>query len=83
MHHSVQEKLWEIIFYLSKKLNVQVFATTHSEDCIRGFEEALNGNKDKLDGKLIRLDLKKGVIRPVEFNSEELKIVSDGNIEIR
>jgi len=83
LHHSVQEKLWEIIFYLSKKLNVQVFATTHSEDCIRGFEEALNGNKDKLDGKLIRLDLKKGVIRPVEFNSEELKIVSDGNIEIR
>ena len=83
LHHSVQEKLWEIIFYLSKKLNVQVFATTHSEDCIRGFEEALNGNKDKLDGKLIRLDLKKGIIKPVEFNAEELKIVSEGNIEIR
>ncbi len=83
LHHSVQEKLWEIIFYLSKKLNVQVFATTHSEDCIRGFEEVLNENKDKLDGKLIRLDLKKGVIKPVEFNAEELKIVSDGDIEIR
>src|SRR6218665_2590257 len=29
LHHTVQEKLWEIVFRLSKELNVQVFATTH------------------------------------------------------
>ena len=32
LHYSVQEKLWEIIFELSERLNIQVFVTTHSND---------------------------------------------------
>jgi AAA15 family ATPase/GTPase len=38
LHYTVQENLWRIIFHLSKELNIQVFATTHSEDCIKGFQ---------------------------------------------
>lgn len=40
LHWKVQPKLWEMIFNLAKKLNVQVFATTHSEDCVKGFYSA-------------------------------------------
>ncbi|WP_204102977.1 MULTISPECIES: ATP-binding protein [Spirulina sp. CCY15215] len=39
LHYSVQSKLWDLIFQLSEKLNVQVVATTHSKDCINAFEE--------------------------------------------
>lgn len=39
LHWSVQSKLWEMIFKLSERLNVQVFATTHSRDCIKSFGE--------------------------------------------
>ena len=83
LHHSVQEKLWKIIFTLAEKLNVQVFATTHSEDCISGFEQVLNkeGNADK--GKLIRLENIKGHIKQVEFDANELKIANENDIEIR
>lgn len=83
LHHSVQSKLWEIIFNLAKKLNVQVFATTHSNDCIYAFEESLNDKNNTLTGKLIRLDNKKGVIKEVEFDAESLKVVTDSQIEIR
>ena len=83
LHHSVQSKLWEIIFNLAKKLNVQVFATTHSNDCIYAFEESLNDKDNTLTGKLIRLDNKKGMIKEVEFDAESLKIVTDSQIEIR
>ncbi len=83
LHYSVQEKLWEIIFSLAEKLNVQVFATTHSEDCIEGFEQILNSPKNSLEGKLIRLDNKNGTIKQVEFSAKELKIASDNNIETR
>jgi AAA15 family ATPase/GTPase len=83
LHHSVQERLWKIIFELSEKLNVQIFATTHSEDCIFGFENILNSPKNKLDGKLIRLDNDNGTIKQVEFNAKELKIANDQNIETR
>ena len=83
LHYSVQEKLWTIIFELSRKLNVQIFVTTHSEDCIKGFGKVLNNTNSLSDGKLIRLDNKNGIIKQVEFDANELKIANKQNIEIR
>lgn len=83
LHHTVQEQLWNVIFNLAQKLNVQIFVTTHSEDCISGFENILNSPNNSLDGKLIRLDNESGTIKQVEFNANELKIANDQNIETR
>lgn len=83
LHHSVQEKLWEIIFNLSQKLKIQVFITTHSEDCIAGFENILNSSNNSLEGKLIRLDNENGIIKQVEFDAKELRIATNNDIEIR
>lgn len=83
LHHTVQEQLWNIIFQLSQKLNVQVFVTTHSEDCIRSFEDVLNGPHNPITGKLIRLDNIDGVIKQVEFNAKELEIATNQDIETR
>ena len=83
LHHTVQEQLWNVIFNLAQKLNVQIFVTTHSEDCISGFENILNSPNNSLDGKLIRLDNDNGTIKQIEFNANELKIANDQNIETR
>jgi AAA15 family ATPase/GTPase len=83
LHYSVQEQLWKVIFSLSEKLNIQVFATTHSEDCILGFENILNSPSNNLEGKLIRLDNINGIIKQVEYSANELKIATDQNIETR
>jgi AAA15 family ATPase/GTPase len=83
LHYTIQEQLWKIIFLMSQKLNVQVFATTHSEDCIGAFESVLNSSGNSQAGKVIRLDNKKGTILPVEFDAEDLKITNKNNIEIR
>ena len=37
IHHSNLDKLWKIILELSQKNNVQVFATTHSKECIDSY----------------------------------------------
>ncbi len=37
IHYTHLDRLWEIIFTLSKELNCQVFATTHSKDCIESY----------------------------------------------
>lgn len=71
LHHQVQEQLWKIIFKLAKALNIQVFCTTHSEDCISGFEAVLNTDTNQIKGKLIRLDAVNGVISPISFSPEE------------
>lgn len=83
LRYTVQEQLWSIIFSLSQKLDIQVFATTHSEDCIRSFENVLNRSANFYDGKLVRLDNENGMIKQVEFNPKELQIANEQNIEIR
>jgi len=37
IHYTKYEKLWEIIFKTSKDANCQVFAATHSKECIEAF----------------------------------------------
>lgn len=84
LHYSAQENLWKVIFELSKKLNIQVFATTHSNDCINSFSEVLKESNNASIGSYYRMQKRKsGKIELVEYNSEELNSVSEHNIEIR
>jgi AAA15 family ATPase/GTPase len=39
IHYTAHHSFWESIFKLSKELNVQVFATTHSLEMIKAFNE--------------------------------------------
>ena len=55
LHWSVQEAVWQTVFRLADRLNVQVFATTHSRDCIAGFEQAWTEHDDA--GAFFRLDV--------------------------
>lgn len=80
LHYSVQKQLWEIIFYLAEKLNIQVFVTTHSNDCIRSFSEQ---NKEG-QGMLVRLEQRNDRIVSVVYdNGIEISYASDNDIELR
>jgi AAA15 family ATPase/GTPase len=54
LHYTVQPKVWELIFKLAKDLNVQVFATTHSWDCVESFHAVWESQED--EGTFYRLD---------------------------
>ena len=54
LHYSIQEEVWEKLFKLAKELDIQVFATTHSEDTIKAFCKVSLAD-DEVDGKLISL----------------------------
>jgi AAA15 family ATPase/GTPase len=47
IHFTLLAKIWDIIFTLSAELNVQVFATTHSKECIEAFNRIQRKRKDK------------------------------------
>ncbi|HEY6334047.1 MAG TPA: AAA family ATPase, partial [Blastocatellia bacterium] len=40
LHYSVQPDVWRLLFRSAARLGVQVFATTHSWDCISAFQSA-------------------------------------------
>lgn len=80
LHYSVQKQLWKIIFSLADQLNIQVFVTTHSDDCIAGFAAINTKNK----GKLIRLENRNDKIVATGYESDaDIKFVIEQDIEIR
>lgn len=80
LHYSVQSQLWKIIFDLSQRLNVQVFATTHSEDAIRCFAD--ENHEDR--GNFIRLENRNGLIMSIPYNDvEKLKFAISQDINVR
>lgn len=82
LHYSVQENLWEIIFDISKKLNVQVFATTHSQDSIRSFANVLSKGEE-YSGSLFRLERFNEEVRSFLFTEEEVKEAAIQEINLR
>jgi hypothetical protein len=81
IHYSVQADLWRLIFETAARLNVQVFATTHSYDCIKAFEEAARQSEE--EGVLVRLARKGDRTMVGEFDERELEIAVEGEIEVR
>lgn len=67
IHHSAMEKVWSEVARLSKEFGVQVFATTHSYECIQAAHDAFEQSEDD-DLRLIRLDRTDGVIEPISFS---------------
>lgn len=85
LHHLVQVEAWRVIFDLAQRLNVQVFATTHSWDCIDTFEKAAYQNKE-VEGVLFSLRNKKekpGEVVALLFDEEDLEVVAEDRIEVR
>lgn len=81
LHCTVHADLWRLIFEVAERLNVQVFATTHSWDCIKGFQQNLLDKPDK--GMLIRLENRRGYIVPILFDGARLGIATRQDIEVR
>ncbi len=86
VHYSVQPKLWRMIFETARELDVQVFATTHSFDCINAFQQAAEGSE--AEGRLISLrrserEDEEGKIVAVPYDEDTLESVAHSNIEVR
>ena len=47
IHYTNLDKLWEIILTISKQQNVQVFATTHSKECIESYARVAKKLEEK------------------------------------
>ncbi|MDB9518523.1 AAA family ATPase [Roseofilum reptotaenium CS-1145] len=81
LHWTVQPKVWEIIFQLAERLNVQVFATTHSYDCVKSFGNIWNQYPEL--GSAFRLESKQDNIKATEYTLERLMDSLESAIYVR
>lgn len=82
LHYSIQTALWSIILQVASRLNVQVFATSHSWDCIEAFQRATHEHAQE-EGMLIRLEKKESDIKVTLFDERRLAIATRDQIEVR
>ena len=82
LHYSIQQELWRFVFQVAKRLNVQVFATTHSWDCIEAFQVAAREDEES-EGMLIRLESENGNVGVTLFDERRLSIATREHIEVR
>ncbi|WP_372022552.1 AAA family ATPase (plasmid) [Tistrella mobilis] len=81
LHYSVQEEIWHTIFRIARQLDVQVFATSHSWDCVRSFQAAAMRSRE--EGVLVRLSKHDERTLATTFSEAELEIVTREKIEVR
>jgi len=83
LHYSVLHKLWQAVFRWSQELNVQVFATTHSTECIRAFHTSLGATLFESEARLFRLERRDENCRAVEYSRADLAESLESNWEVR
>ena len=72
IHHSVQRDFWRMVLMTANENNVQVIATTHSFDCVRGFAQAM-AECEGIEGALVRIEREDGRLRAVEYSERNLR----------
>ena len=87
LHFSIQEKVWELLFEMAQKLDIQIFATTHSWDCIESFAKAAIARKD-VEGVLFRVgrsvrESDRGQVIATVFDEDALYNITQADVEVR
>ncbi len=81
LHFTALIDVWRLIFESARALNVQVFATTHSWDCIQAFQQvAVDYPSDAI---LTRLQRAEDTLISEVFQGDELTIITREGIEVR
>lgn len=85
LHYSVQAQVWELLFKLATELDLQIFATTHSWDCVQSFARIAHAGGD---GALLRVGQSvrtsnKGQVVANVFDATQLLALTQAEMEVR
>ncbi len=82
LHHTVLEEAFATLLEMARAFDVQVFATTHSAECIRAAHRALR-KAGQHEAAFYRLERTNGEIKAVGFDNEMLETAIAHEMEVR
>ena len=81
LHYSVMAEMWRLIFRAAKEFDVQLFATTHSYDCVYSLAQ-ISGEADSRNPVTVqRIESGRGKATP--YTDSEIRVAADREIEVR
>jgi energy-coupling factor transporter ATP-binding protein EcfA2 len=82
LHYSVMEDMWRLVSETAKRLNIQVFATTHSRDCYESLAAVCGRNISKnSDVTIQRIERDRPV--GVAYSEQAVVAAARRHIEVR
>lgn len=82
LHYSVMGDMWKLITQVAEQSDVQVFATTHSLDCIQGLAWLAETTPELRDNISVQ-KLEPQLPESISFNGSELAVAIGQNMEVR
>ncbi len=84
LHHSSQEILWDAVFESAREFNVQIFAATHSIECVEAFSSSYSRiGKNNDDVRMYRIERKDDDFKVVSYDHNVLEASLDREWEVR
>jgi hypothetical protein len=81
LHYSVMSQMWKFIFNAAREFDVQVFATTHSYDCVYSLAHICAEADERNPITVQRIEAGKG--KAVPYAQDEIRIAAEREIEVR
>ncbi len=82
LHYTVMSDMWRLIFRSARELDVQVFATSHSLDCVQSLASVCVAETDA-DNQVTLQRIESGSARAVPYTEHEIRQAAERNIEVR
>jgi AAA15 family ATPase/GTPase len=82
LHHSILSKVWQVIGDAARRFDTQIFAATHSFECIQAAHQAFE-KSESYDFQLHRLERIAGKIQAVTYDQETLAAAVKSDLEVR
>ena len=82
LHWTVMEEMWQLVIDTARLNSIQVFATTHSEDCIRGLASLVESRPDLAQNVSVQ-KIERSLKKAVRFDARDIQAAVEQNIEVR
>ena len=81
LHYSIMAEMWRLIFNAAKEFDVQLFATTHSYDCLYSLAHICAEADYRNPVTVQRIET--GRSKAVPYTESEIRVAADREIEVR
>ncbi|WP_438038638.1 AAA family ATPase [Sorangium sp. So ce128] len=82
LHYTVMADMWKLVRDTAARLDVQVFATTHSRDCYESLA-AISRSDVGTNGDVSIQRIERGKSSSISFSERDIVIAADRGIEVR
>jgi len=81
LHYTVLADMWRLIFATAREFDIQVFATTHSFDCVHSLASICESDGTHSHVTIQRIELKDSVAVP--YTERQIMLAAERQIEVR